>query len=198
MADADDEPFGEALLAVAEDQLAHHHFGIAVVIAQTVVEAEVELAFSILFGLNIPMSSRTLMALLPDRSFAQRGTRTLWTDLTGDDIKEPRDEWRAYWSHLERRNHAAHGAVISSLHKPEKAVTREGAKASLRAVRDIGAHIDRVLAAQTNEIIGSKGERVDRMDPFRALRLLSPRPNEWPPEGWPPPPADSPPAPGSE
>jgi hypothetical protein len=67
--DPDDQPFGEALLAVAEQHLSNGHFGIAIVVAQTVIEAWVEIAFSALFTFNVPRSAETMMALLPDRSF---------------------------------------------------------------------------------------------------------------------------------
>src|SRR4051812_33357492 len=105
------KPFGEALLSVAEDQIDAGHFGVAVVVAQTVVEASVELAFIVLFGLNVPRSVETMRSLLRDRTFMERTTRTLWHELTGDDIKTPKAEWKAYHDHIERRNRAAHGAI---------------------------------------------------------------------------------------
>jgi hypothetical protein len=132
-------PFGEQLIDVAEAQLEAGHFGVAIVIAQTVIESTAQLAFDILFGLNVPRSSETMLALLPDRSFANRATRTLWTELTGDDIKEPRDEWKAYTDHIERRNRAAHGAIAFSF-RPSEGLRRGDAEASLKAVRDLRAY----------------------------------------------------------
>jgi hypothetical protein len=166
----DEGPFGEELLVLAEGQVAAGHFGAAVVIAQTVIEASVEFAFGLLFFLNVPRSAATMQALLPDHTFMNRATRTLWKDLTYDDITEPREEWKAYQKHIERRNKAAHGKVFFGW-DPDEDVTEEQAKASLQAVRAIRDHIDRVVTQQVGELGGPK------QDQWRALRAISPRPD---------------------
>ena len=162
-------PLGEELLALAEAQVANGHFGVAVVIAQTVIEASVEFAFMILFFLNVPRSGETMRALLPDRTFMDRATRTLWTDLTYDDITKPADEWKAYHQHIERRNKVAHGGAVFSS-DPSEDVTEEEAKASLQAVRAMRDHIDRVTVQQVTELGGPA------QDQWRALRAITPRP----------------------
>jgi hypothetical protein len=167
----EDGPLGEELLVLAEAQVAAGHFGVAVVIAQTVIEASVEFAFTILFFLNVPRSGETMRALLPDRTFMNRATRTLWNDLTYDDITEPRSEWKAYHEHIERRNKVAHGNVFFGW-DPDEDVTEVQAKASLQAVRAMRDHIDRVVGQQVAELGGPK------QDQWRALRAISPRPTE--------------------
>ena len=67
----------------------------AVVVAQLGVESVVEAAFVSLLALNVPRSLETMIALLPDRSFMEKPTRLLWTDLTRDDITKPKPEWKA-------------------------------------------------------------------------------------------------------
>src|SRR3954470_15810317 len=91
----------DVLLRTADEQVERGHFGVAIVIAQAVVEAVVEWAFFMLFTANVPQSAEAMMQVLPDRTFQARATRTLWTDLTGDDIKHPRDDWREYCTHVE-------------------------------------------------------------------------------------------------
>jgi hypothetical protein len=105
-----------------------------------------------LAAINVPQSVWTMLALLPDRWFQARATRTLWTDFTGDDIKEPRSEWRAYCDHVERRNRAAHGSVASA---PTSGITltREDAEPSLRAVLDLQNRIMRVTTEQVREMM---------------------------------------------
>ena len=171
----DTDRLADELLRIAEAQLEAGHYGAAVVIAQTVVEARVDLAFLVLLGLNVPRSMPVLMQVLPDRSFMTRGTRALWTELTGDDIKEPRDEWREYHAHVERRNRAAHGAVIIALLHHDEGPTKQGTEASLKAVRAILAHIDRVLQREVESL--TEGT----VDQFRALRVNAPRPATPPP-----------------
>ena len=180
MADADDyadKPFGEVLLDVAQAQIEVGHYGVAVVIAQTVIEASVEHAFGFLFHLNIPRSQETMRALLPDCTFRRPASRKLWRELTNDDIREPRDEWNAYNRHLDRRNRAAHGGILYGW-LPSEDVTREEAEASIEAVRNMRAHIDRVIGTQIDEIVAAREQGNE--DQWRALRFLRPRPVESP------------------
>jgi hypothetical protein len=90
----DEGPLGEELLVLAEAQVAAGQFGVAVVIAQTVIEASVEFAFGLLFFLNVPRSAATMDALLPDRTFMNRATRTLWKDLTYETSRNRRRSGR--------------------------------------------------------------------------------------------------------
>jgi hypothetical protein len=141
------ESLDYALLAIAEGHLEEGRFGLAVVMAQFAFETRVELAFYVLFGIHLPRSEETLWKLLPDRTFMQKGSRMLWTELTGDDICEPRAEWRAYHKHVERRNVLAHGGMLGLRDEP---CTRRDAKASVIAVRTLMAHVTRVVRAQTS------------------------------------------------
>ena len=127
----EDGPLGEELLVLAEAQMAEGHFGVAVVIAQKVIEASVEF----------------------------------------DDITVPGEEWKAYHQPIERRNKVAHGRVIFGW-DPDDDITEEQAKASVQAVRAMRDHIDRVVAQQVGELGGPK------QDQWRALRAISPRPDE--------------------
>jgi hypothetical protein len=167
-------PFGEELLRIAEEQIEAEHYGVAVVIAQTVIESHIDLAFGTLFHFNVPHSVETMRALLPDRTFMNRATRMLWTDLTYDEIKKA-DAWKEYDKHVQRRNRVAHGAIMFGRH-PSEDLTRADAEASLNAVRNMRAHIDGVISGQIDEIVAAR-ERGEE-DQWRALRLLSPRPVE--------------------
>jgi hypothetical protein len=60
---------GEERPEVAEAQIGTGHYQLAVVISQVAVETVAEVAFTVLFGVNVPRSRETLVKVLPDRSF---------------------------------------------------------------------------------------------------------------------------------
>jgi hypothetical protein len=68
-----DSRLGEELLEVAVGQISAGHYQVAVVISQVAVETVAEVAFTVLFALNVPRSRETMMKVLPDRSFPARG-----------------------------------------------------------------------------------------------------------------------------
>jgi len=105
-------------------------------------------------------------------------TQALWRELTNDEIREPRDEWRAYNAHVDRRNRVAHGGILYGW-VPSEDVTRADAEASIEAVRNVRAHVERVVSAQIDEIVAAREQ--GKEDQWRALRFLSPRPVETPP-----------------
>jgi hypothetical protein len=115
MTDDDEErSFEQALLDVAEAQIEAEHYHLSIVIAQVAVEAVAEIAFTSLFAVNLPQSFVTLMEVLPDRSFMNRGTRRLWTEITGDQITKPKEEWKAYQAHVERAQSSSPRCDISA------------------------------------------------------------------------------------
>jgi DNA-binding XRE family transcriptional regulator len=171
---APEESFELALFRAAEAQIeAGHHF-LAVVIAQTAVEAVAQSVFITLFGINLPRSSRTMNELLPDRSFMAKGTRMLWEDLTGDRIADKKELWRPYVKHVERRNPAAHGAIFGF--PAGDAIDEEGANESIAAARAMTAYLLDVLMRTMDELVNDSGERMAEEDGWRALRILSSRP----------------------
>jgi len=52
---------GEERLEVAEAQIGAGHYQLAVVISQVAVETVAEVAFTVLFGVNVPRSRETMM-----------------------------------------------------------------------------------------------------------------------------------------
>jgi DNA-binding XRE family transcriptional regulator len=165
------ESFERTLFRAAEQQIeADHHF-LAVVMAQVAVEAVVEVNFVSLFGVNLPRSMQTMMDVLPDRSFMHKGTRALWTDLTGDDITKDKSIWTPYHKHIERRNKAAHGGAFGFRHDP---ITREEAEASIAAARNLTTHIWDVMQEHWSLLTEPDGFRADEFDSWRGLRVLTP------------------------
>ncbi len=166
-----EESFELALFRVAEAQIASGHHFLAVVIAQAAVEAVVEVTFMALFVVNLPRSTRTLLEVLPDRSFQKRGTRRLWTELTDDDLTSHRDIWRPYQKHIERRNRAAHGSGFVGFF--EDAISRGEAEASIEAARNMTTHIHQVMKQTWDALSSPEGRAVEFDDGWRALRVLS-------------------------
>jgi hypothetical protein len=60
---------GEELLEVAGAQIGAGDYQLAVVISQVAVETVAGVAFTVLFGVNVPRSRETMMKVVPDRSF---------------------------------------------------------------------------------------------------------------------------------
>lgn len=169
-----DESFELALFRAAEAQIrAGHHF-LAVVTAQAAVEAVVELAFTSLFGLNLPRSLETMHKLLPDRSFMDRGTRMLWQELTGDKITDEKDLWKPYIKHIKRRNPAAHGSIFGFPNGDP--IGEDDARRSVDAAHAMTSHVLGVMNGVWEGWVGPNQERIAEEDSWRALRLVTPRP----------------------
>jgi hypothetical protein len=170
MVDEQPTSYDDQLFAVVDDLIAAEHYPVAVVVCQLVMELKAEVAFLVLFSLNTPRSTDVLMDLVPDRSFMDKRTRALWTELTGDSLTANKPRWKSYKEHVERRNVAAHGAgLLGGVRAPR--ITRQQATNSVEAVRSMSEHIGYVLEQQVIALT-SRGDR----DQFRALRAISPRP----------------------
>jgi DNA-binding XRE family transcriptional regulator len=171
--DFDPESFEQTLYRTAEAQNdAGHHF-LAVVTAQTAVEAVVQSVFTTLFGINLQRSLQTMNELLPDRSFMAKGTRMLWEELTGESItKQPL--WKPYVKHVERRNPAAHGSIFGF--PTGEPISKQDAQESIEAARAMTAYLLDTFNRVMGELVTRDGERMAEEDQWRALRLISPRP----------------------
>jgi hypothetical protein len=103
-------PFAGAMLDNAAWQAEQQQFAAAIVLAQVAVEMAATDAFTTLFVRTFETEVEDeVLDLVPDRSFMDKRTRTFWTWLTGSKVTEPRDVWRSYKDHVERRNRVAHG-----------------------------------------------------------------------------------------
>ena len=100
-----------SMLGNAQRQVERGQYAAGIMLAQAAVEMAASHAF-------IGLVARTLgvlpvppvQDLVPDLSFMDKRTRTLWKLLTGRSITEPKEEvWKPYHEHVERRNRVAHG-----------------------------------------------------------------------------------------
>jgi hypothetical protein len=92
-------------------QWQQHQYAAAILLAQVAVEMGARNAFtSLLVRRDGPVDDAMMKRLVPDFSYMEQATRRLWTELTGDSVTcEPKDVWKAYHAHVERRNLIAHG-----------------------------------------------------------------------------------------
>lgn len=173
VSDFDPESFEQALYRSAEEQNeAGHHF-LAVVTAQTAVEAVAQSVFSTLFGINLQRSLLTMNELLPDRSFMAKGTRMLWEELTGESITKLA-LWKPYEKHVERRNPAAHGSIFGW--PSGEPISKQDAQESIEAARAMTDYLLGTFNRVMDELVTRDGERMAEEDQWRALRLVTSRP----------------------
>jgi hypothetical protein len=101
--------FPGMMLANAEGQLGDQQYAAAILLAQAAVEMLAVDAFTTLIGQRLIIPVNPVLDLVPDFSFMDKRTRDFWLTLTGDKITEPKDVWKPYHEHVERRNRVAHG-----------------------------------------------------------------------------------------
>jgi hypothetical protein len=92
-------------------QLTEQQFAAAILLSQVACEMGARHAFiSLLVRRDGPLEDGDVDRIVPDFSFMDEGTRRLWTELTGESVTgPPREVWKAYHRHVERRNRIAHG-----------------------------------------------------------------------------------------
>jgi hypothetical protein len=131
-------------------QWTEHQFAAAILLSQVACEMGARNAFTVLLvRRDGPMDDDAAVdRAVPDFSFMEEGTRRLWTELTGESVTgSPKDVWKAYHEHVERRNRVAHGLEWGD---------RNGGDDAYRSWVAAGAFIARLDATM---------ERVDAQDP---------------------------------
>jgi hypothetical protein len=100
------------MYANARWQLTEQQYAAGILLAQVAVEMGARNAFIRLLVLRDGEveDDTAFRRLVPDVSFMEPDTRRLWTELTGDSVTAaPKEVWKAYHHHVERRNLIAHG-----------------------------------------------------------------------------------------
>lgn len=97
------------MLSNAERQVEQEQFPAGILLAQAAVEMAATDAFISLIAREIGTPVDPVLHLVPDFSFMDKRTRTFWMRLTGTKITEPKEVWKAYHAHVERRSLIAHG-----------------------------------------------------------------------------------------
>jgi hypothetical protein len=130
------DPRDLQLLDTADERLNAGHPETAVVLAQTAVEVMADWALRVALRLSMPEGAvEPLLNVLPDRTFMDRRTRTVWTSLTGDVLSEM-ETWKSYHGHVERRNRVAPAGF-----QP----TEEDARASIDVCERLVIHLQNVI-----------------------------------------------------
>ena len=103
--------FPVMMLANAEAQVNDHQYAAGILLAQAAVEMAAYDAFIALIGQKVMLPVDPVLDLVPDLSFMDKRTRDFWHHLTNRKITEPKEVWKPYHEHVERRNLVAHGQM---------------------------------------------------------------------------------------
>ena len=102
-------PFATAMLGNAEWRVEQYQYAAGILLAQAAVEMAADEVFIGLVGRAFGWPAPDSQDVVPDLSFMDKRTRTLWAMLTGRAITEPGEVWKPSHRHVERRNRVAHG-----------------------------------------------------------------------------------------
>lgn len=129
----------------AEWLITKDQYAAAILLAQAGVEMAAYDAFIALIGQYVVTPVDPVLDLLPDVSFMDTRTRAFWLALTGEKITEPKDVWKPYHEHVERRNRVAHGIEWGDRNGGQDA------RDSVAAARAFMLHITHTIDSQPED-----------------------------------------------